>query len=340
MESVWMAGNPAVKNIFPFIGTPGIKQYMPETEPIDYFNLLFNAEFFSLLLTCTNANGEKTKRNAHHPNARFRRWKNVTVEELKVFIGVILLMGIIKLNRISDYWSKHYLLDVNFSNYMSRNKFFLILRALNVQTLPGNQSLNKVHTLIEMFNKTMENLYYPTKEMAIDESLILWKGRLRFRQYIKNRAHKYGIKLYMLADHHGICLKIHLYAGSQDLTVGGRDHVKKVIRLLVANYLNNGHSLYVDNYYSSVDIAEELLNKKMHVTGTLNFNRKGNPKQVINARLQPTEACIMHNNKNITVTKWRDKREVAFISTAHDSQYIETRNKYGNMSFKPAVQVK
>ncbi|KAF9406400.1 hypothetical protein HW555_013222, partial [Spodoptera exigua] len=217
MESVWMAGNPAVKNIFPFIGTPGIKQYMPETEPIDYFNLLFNADFFSLLLTCTNANGEKIKRNAHHPNARFRRWKNVTVEELKVFIGVILLMGIIKLNRISDYWSKHYLLDVNFSNYMSRNKFFLILRALHVQTLPGNQSLNKVHTLIEMFNKTMENLYYPTKEMAIDESLILWKGRLRFRQ---------------------------------------------------------------------------------------------------------------------------DKREVAFISTEHDSQYIETRNKYGNMSFKPAVQVK
>lgn len=42
--------------------------------------------------------------------------------------------------------------------------------------------------------------YYPSKELAIDESLILWKGRLSFRQYLKGKAHQYGIKLYVLAD--------------------------------------------------------------------------------------------------------------------------------------------
>lgn len=144
----------------------------------------------------------------------------------------------------------------------------------------------------------------------------------------------------MLAEKHGICMKIHLYAGSQDQVVGGKDHVKKVMRVLMSNYVHKGHSLYVDNYYSSVGMAEEFLNKNTYITGTLQFNRKGNPVQVIITRLQPNEACIMHNSNNVTVTKWRDKREISFVSTEHNSEYIQTQNKYGNISFKPKVQVK
>lgn len=53
--------------------------------------------------------------------------------------------------------------------------------------------------------------------------------------------------------------------------------LKKVMRVLMSNYVHKGHSLYVDNYYSSVGMAEELLNKNTYLTGTLQFNRKGNP---------------------------------------------------------------
>ncbi|KAF9816545.1 hypothetical protein SFRURICE_010704, partial [Spodoptera frugiperda] len=165
-SSIWIPGNPTELNTFLFTGNPGIKQAMSGRQPIDYFNLVFNMDFYTLLLTCTNRNGEIIKRNA------------------------------------------------------------------------------------------------------------------------------------------------------------------------------SGHSLYVDNYYSSVGMAEEFLNKNTYITGTLQFNRKGNPVQVINTRLQPNEACIMHNSNNVTVTKWRDKREISFVSTEHNSEYIQTQNKYGNISFKPKVQVK
>ncbi|XP_050551705.1 piggyBac transposable element-derived protein 4-like [Spodoptera frugiperda] len=339
-SSIWIPGNPTELNTFLFTGNPGIKQAMSGRQPINYFNLVFNMDFYTLLLICTNRNGEIIKRNASGPHARFRRWQPVTIEEFKVFLGLIMLMGVIKLNRLSDYWKKHYLFDLTFTKYMSRNRFFMILRALNVQMEAGNQSLNKVKALIDLFNKTMEDLYYPAREVTIDESMILWTGRLHFRQYLKNKVHKYGIKLYMLAEKHGICMKIHLYAGSQDQVVGGKDHVKKVMRVLMSNYVHKGHSLYVDNYYSSVGMAEEFLNKNTYITGTLQFNRKGNPVQVINTRLQPNEACIMHNSNNVTVTKWRDKREISFVSTEHNSEYIQTQNKYGNISFKPKVQVK
>lgn len=32
---------------------------------------------------------------------------------------------------------------------------------------------------------------------------VLWRGRLRFRQYIKGKRHKYGVKLYTLTEHQG-----------------------------------------------------------------------------------------------------------------------------------------
>ncbi|XP_046970772.1 piggyBac transposable element-derived protein 4-like [Vanessa cardui] len=320
-EGTWTMGNPALENIIPFTGNPGLKKNMTGTEPIDFFNLLFNNHFYDLIITCTNANGEILK-STSTGHTRFKRWKPISLPEFQTFIGIIFLMGLIKLNRLTDYWKKHYLFDFTLKNYMSRNRFFMILRALNVQNIPGNESIKKVCSLIDIFNKTLEEIYYPSKELTVDESLILWTGRLRFRQYMKNKVHKYGIKLYMLAENNGICMKIHLYAGAQDNVVGGRDHVKKVLRLLTQNYLNVGHSIYVNNFYASVDMANELLNNNTYLTGTLRQNKKGNPKDLINTKLQKNEACIMHNNKNVTVTKWLDKREVCFVSSEQNSEYI------------------
>uniref|UniRef100_A0A2H1W8J9 SFRICE_024824 n=1 Tax=Spodoptera frugiperda TaxID=7108 RepID=A0A2H1W8J9_SPOFR len=213
----------------------------------EFFFLFFNAHLCNLIVECTNKRGNKLKTEVNTPRGRFTKWKDVTIPELKVFIGVLLFMGTVKLNRMADYWSTNYLMQLSPHLFMSRDRFYLILRALN--QIP----------------------------IAIDESLILWKGRLSFRQYLKGKRHRYGIKLYILADMYGIIQKIHLYAGSGDQVVGGRNHVNKVVMLLLEKYVNKGHSLYVDNFYTSVGLAEELLNKNTYVTGTLRANRAGNP---------------------------------------------------------------
>lgn len=113
----WTPGNPAFENRIQFTGNPGIKQNMSGTEPIDFFNLLFNTSFYELILTRTNATGDNLKRNSTG-QARFKKWKPISVSEFQTFIGVILLMGIIKLNRLTDYWKRHYLFDFKLKNYM------------------------------------------------------------------------------------------------------------------------------------------------------------------------------------------------------------------------------
>lgn len=114
---------------------------------------------------------------------------------------------------------------------------------------------------------------------------------------------------------------------------------KKVIILFLEKYMNKGHSLYIDNFYTSVGLAEELLNKNTYVTGTLRAKRAGNPNLVHN-KLNAGESCILHNRKNIVVTKWLDKRKVLFLSSEHDSNYkMTTSGRIRSVKYKPAVQV-
>lgn len=339
----WFPGNPSQMLQIPFTGTSSILQpHDAEVQsPLDYFFLFMNARFLNLILKCTNKYGNKLKVEATTARSRFSKWTDLSVAELKTFIGIILLMGTIKLNRMVDYWSTHYFFRLSPRLFMSRDRFFLILRALNVQDIERTESIFKIKSLIDLFNETVDAVYYPLRELTIDESLILWKGRLYFRQYIKGKAHRYGIKLYILADANGIILKIHMYAGSQDVQVGGRNHVKKVVHLLMQKYFDKGHALYLDNFYTSVGLADELIGKNTYVTGTLRPNRIGNPRELKMCKLKPGESCILQNNKKIVVTKWQDKREVLFISTEHKSNYKGTTSRrVRTIKYKPAVQIK
>ena len=51
-----------------------------------------------------------------------------------------------------------------------------------------------------------------------------------------------------------------------------------VLRLM-KKLLDRGHALYLDNFYTSVSLAEALLNRKTLICGTLRKNKKHLPKK-------------------------------------------------------------
>jgi hypothetical protein len=59
----------------------------------------------------------------------------------------------------------------------------------------GPPKLFKIYPVIQF-----QNLYILNQNIAIDESLTLWKGRLSFRQYIPLKGAKFGIKTYELCE--------------------------------------------------------------------------------------------------------------------------------------------
>lgn len=54
--------------------------------------------------------------------------------------------------------------------------FLLILRVLNFShdAVDPNDRLFKIKSIVEYFNNKMDEVYYPSKNLSIDESMIAW----------------------------------------------------------------------------------------------------------------------------------------------------------------------
>lgn len=90
---------------------------------------------------------------------------------------------------------------------------------------------------------------------------------------------------------------------------------KKVVLNLLSKYVNKGYSVYMDNFYNSVNLAQKLLTLKTYCSGTLRVNRKNNPKEVSQRKLKRGESIAKFNSSGICVLKWKDRRDVLMISS-------------------------
>ncbi|XP_022182835.1 piggyBac transposable element-derived protein 4-like [Myzus persicae] len=256
--------------------------------------------------------------------------------EIKIFFSLLFHMGTIKLSRIEDYWKTSVLFNIPFfRKHMSRNRFMLLLRALHFsrntqegELAPRNR-LYKIQPIVDYFNSKMNEIYEPSKNLSIDESMVLWRGRLIFRQYIKNKRHKYGVKMYMLTEPWGLIHRIMVYSGQGQDVSEDSTHTEFVVEKLMDGLLYKGRSLFMDNFYNSVQLSRKLLSKKTYVIGTLRSNRKNNPKDVIEKKLKKGESICRYTNDGICVAKWRDKRDVLMISSEfpHEMNEITTKKK-------------
>lgn len=129
------------------------------------------------------------------------------------------------------YWKTDKIFQTFFNKYMSRDRFLLILRCLHIAKDDNRATdrLYKIRPTIDYFNRKMLNIYSLSKELSLDESMVLWRGHLVL-QYIKNKQHTYGMKLYILTEPKGLVLKLCVYAG-QWMHIRWRAHTKGSVAL-------------------------------------------------------------------------------------------------------------
>lgn len=313
-----------------------------EGNPIDFFELLLDNIFLENICKFSNSYAfEVFCKPTLTPKSRIHKWKDLTIEELKRFIGLVLHTKTIRLNRLQDYWKTDWLFNLCFRQCMARDRFMNILRCLYFfkPNTPTNDLMHRIRFVTDFFNDKMHSVYYPQKELSLDEAMVLWRGRLRFRQYIKGKRHKYGIKLYTLTEHQGLILKFHVYAGAEDNEVGGKGHTEKVVLHLLREKLGKGHAVYMDNFYNSFSLASKLLAEKTFCTGTLRLDRKLVPAEVKSTVLRKGET-IARYGESVMVAKWKDKRVVTYLSTEFENEMVDFINKRGNVVKKPLPIVK
>lgn len=338
-EELWVSEDEEPPEIA-FLAQPCYNVHLPDdAKPIDYFYLTFSQDILDIVVQETNRRSEerKPKTTRSRKNTK-NNWKELTVSELKQFLGLCCLGGMIEFPGLKQRWSRNRLYyHPIFGQVMPRNRFQAILKSLrfvdhaNVDT---TDRLYKIRVIIDKVLSNISKLVTPDRYLSLDESVLPWRGRLLFRQYLKNKSHKYGIKLYVLTTSDGFILNFLLYTGKGTIVSENSTHTAEVVKQLMKNYLNKGYWVFMDNYYNSVSLADYLVKNKTYVTGTLNPKRKDNPKSLMKKTLKKGEAAIKRKGP-VLVTSWKDKRYVRMISTGHKHQMVEVTNRRGVKSKKP-----
>ena len=173
------------------------------------------------------------------------------------------------------------------------------------------------------------------KYVSIDESLVLFKGRLSFQKYIKSKRAWFGIKLYQMCTSNGILLYFIVYHWNitPQLTEmkEGALITERIPATLIERYFSKGHNLYIGNFYTSLRLANYLAENGTYVTGTIRENRTEFLLELKNTILQKGEAAF-YQHDSIVIMKYRPKRnssrgqpKVVYVLSMSQSCYVEYR---------------
>ena len=163
---------------------------------------------------------------------------------------------IIQLPDIESYWKTSWVCQVPFfRDILPRDRFQEIFWMLHVGT-PGvtARKIDKIKPLLDILLPCFQELYWPSQNLAIDETMVGSRGRFRSIQYMPQKPTKWGIKAFTLADAaNGYLLNSLIYTGAQTL-----EHVDpayqslpqpaQVVMDVMGQYLDKGHHLFTDRY--------------------------------------------------------------------------------------------
>jgi hypothetical protein len=83
-----------------------------------------------------------------------------------------------------NHWSNNPFLGSIVQNSIGQNKFQLIWRYLHLSKNESNtEPITKIQCMIDNCLYHSERLYYPEQNLAIDESMISFRGKSKFIQY-------------------------------------------------------------------------------------------------------------------------------------------------------------
>ena len=159
---------------------------------------------------------------------------------------------------------------------------------------------------------------------SIDEQIVPTKSKSSLRQYLPNKPHKWGIKIWARCGVSGIVYDFSVYVGQQDNTeisaMFGK--IGAVVIQLVDNLPKNvGHKVYMDNLFTSINLFKYLKANGIWAIGTIGGNRLKDAEKLLRSKKELSKEGIgafdfrIDANSNITVLRWLDNGLVQLLST-------------------------
>jgi hypothetical protein len=276
---------------------------------------------------------------------KFAQWSQVTVPELQAYMGFMILMGIIHMPSIYDYWKKDDIYHYSpVASRISRDRFFELHRYLHfadndVLAPPGDpryNKLGKIQPVLDRLREVFRSVYCPSQNVIVDEAMIPFKGRSTLKQYMPMKPVKRGIKVWAMSDAvNGYMSEFEVYTGRKANAVE-KNLGANVVKTLTKPYINTYRHIYIDNFFTSIGLLIDLLKCGLYACGTVRTNRKGFPgqlKTLAKKGLGERGRSQTFQHECLSATVWQDNKPVPVVATNSDptiSTEVLRKNKDGS----------
>jgi hypothetical protein len=276
---------------------------------------------------------ELTDSWAHLTNtAAGAAWQPTDTYELLAFIGMHVYMGIDSLPEQRMYWQA----DTRHStvaSVLSRDRFESITRYLTVsEPVPAAAPRNpftSVRAFIASLNHSFPRHWNPGRHLALDESMVSFRGRSDIKQFVPGKPHPHGYKIWVLANENYM-LQFQLYEGKAAAGPSIHDMVLQLTQL----YRHTNHVLYIDTLFTSPTLLASLYNVGIRVCGSVKRNRIGMPSsgQLTPAQLDalPRGGHLQMQRGDVTLCAWRDKKLILLLYNHIDPTELTTMPRWSD----------
>jgi hypothetical protein len=311
--------------------------------PIEFFELFINDE----ILEYTQA--EMTKYSLK------RNWPDIKVEinELKVFLAILIVTGYNTLPQKHMYWSKS--ADVHNSaiaNAMRRDRFDNIMKCLHfnaADVMDTSDKYFKIRPLIEHCqNKFMEH-FVPVQNISHDEAMVKYFGKHGCKQAIRNKPIRFGYKVWCQNTSNGYLCAFDVYQGKthkgNEETEAKFGKCSSTVLHLLSKYSSEKaglpYHIFFDNLFTSMPLLHELHTKGYEGTGTLRANRLEKSCTLRSSdsfykcdRGEYDSVTGKFEDTDIRVTRWKDNAIVTVASTLLGENPINTVRRWSKKDNK------
>ncbi|CZR52909.1 uncharacterized protein PAC_02786 [Phialocephala subalpina] len=322
----------------------------------EIFRLFIPTEIICQIVNNTNEKVAQEDMEDLAPYSRLKRWKPVTCEDIYVYIGIRIYMGLNIQSDMREYWATgqnkpHY----NLSDVMAKDRFLAIHTRMRVADPDPNAEFGAVFDRLEPLNahirETSLKLWTPGRDVAIDEGMSPFEGRSYDTLVIKGKPIEEGYKIWILAQKgYFLTWCFHRKGKIKDNGSRGRlgpwkvpqpkalgeNNSSAVVAYLMEQVPHAGYILYLDNLFTNVKLLTYMRERGVGIIGTAS-TKSGILEDFCEKKAKDSKkdtipwGTLYHEpsqDGKIMFIAWKDNALVLFMTNVHGMlEMVESRRK-------------
>ncbi|XP_070982190.1 piggyBac transposable element-derived protein 4-like [Oncorhynchus clarkii lewisi] len=260
-------------------------------------------------------------------------WRPMDSTDLRAYVGLLILAGVYRSlgEAAASLWDAESGRTVFRATMPLKvfHKYSRLLRFDDRQSRPARLATDRLAAIREVWDLWEERLpalYNPGPDVTVDEQLVPFRGRCSFRQYIPSKPAKYSIKSWVACNaKSSYAWKMQVYTGK---AAGGGPEKNQGMRVVLDLTTGlSGRNVTCDNFFTSYDLGQRLLERNLTMVGTVRKNKAEHPPALLESRGRQVLSSRFAFTPTATLVSYLAKRNknVLLLSTLHTEGHISDR---------------